>query len=177
MQRDGERVKCRVFLTYGDVDKAIVRAMEIDRFLKDEGLSVCTETKEAKIKSLNVNEWLEDALEKNDFIVICVDKTYKEFACQNVPTEKSDNEKNKTEKQYIFNLAQIKIVHEGMLNRKFIPVLIDGARHEDLPLVLQSTVAYQWPAQQKHLLNRLLGIKEFVPPELGATPTPIFERV
>lgn len=58
----------------------------------------------------------------------------------------------------------------GAINRKFIPVLLEGAEPEDRPLPLRPFTYYRLPVDQDALLRKLHGRPEVLPVPVGAVP-------
>lgn len=139
-----------VFLTYGD-ETSKNSVHEIFHFLKDNHVKPCVDFLEEKYRRSNVNQWLNDRIDKSSFIIVCVNSKYKNFVEEQ---RKCENE-NKNDAVAVDDRLQSLYIENGCLNYNIIPVLIDGAKFSSLPWQYKATTVYRWPEKKSELLDRI----------------------
>ncbi|XP_077968520.1 uncharacterized protein LOC144422687 [Styela clava] len=140
-----------VFLTYGD-EASIPSVIEIYKFLKQNLVEPHVDFMEQSIRNCNKNVWANDRIRESSFIIVCVNANYNQIVNKCMATADNDDASYAA---YTFNALQSMFIHNGCLNYKVIPVLIDGAVFSSLPLCFQSTDVYRWPDKRVELLDRI----------------------
>ncbi|XP_039270029.2 E3 ubiquitin ligase TRAF3IP2-like [Styela clava] len=166
-----------LFLTYGPHDERTVeKVKEIHDYLRTEQSIHChVDYKDLRTRSMNVNMWINDNLGR-DFVLVGIGKGYTEYTCSYLSTDDTDDP-NRSYNGSIFDRLQSEIIHNGCWNKRYIPILLDGATDDDLPSILRTTTLYHWPKDQQKLLDRLLGRQEFKPPLRGSRPIAVVKSV
>lgn len=166
----------KVFLTCGPPNEGTIKIVdELYEYLNKNEFQVTADYRETKLMKTNKNAWINDNFNEG-YVVLCINKNYLEYACRYRSTDVTDDQ-DRSYKESIFDRLQSEIIHNGSKNKRFIPVLIEGATHDHLPTVLQTTSAYSWPRDKNKLLNRLLQKQEYKSPQQGSKPKAVIKSV
>ncbi|XP_033751524.1 uncharacterized protein LOC117335557 [Pecten maximus] len=140
----------KVFVTYSnDSKRHIQRVLNLCRCLEKNGFTCCMDVYDHKmIDSIDKIEWCNQRFSEADFVLVCVSPNYLTEATCVV-----ENNESALHTAYIYQLMESEIQNGGAdIETRFIPVMFDGARPEDIPKVMHHRLCYLWPKQYRDLL-------------------------
>ncbi|XP_060072373.1 uncharacterized protein LOC132552240 [Ylistrum balloti] len=140
----------KVFVTYSnDCKRHIQRVLNLCRCLEKNGFTCCMDVNDRKmVDSHNKLEWCNQRFSEADFVLVCVSPNYLTEATCIV-----ENNDSALHTAYIYQLMESEIQSGGGdLETRFIPIMFDESRPEDIPKIMQHRLSYQWPKQYRDLL-------------------------
>ncbi|XP_069132241.1 LOW QUALITY PROTEIN: uncharacterized protein [Argopecten irradians] len=140
----------KVFVTYSnDSKRHIQRVLNLCRCLEKNGFTCCMDVYDHKMMdSHDKLEWCNQRFAEADFVLVCVSPNYLTEATCIV-----ENNENALHTAYIYQLMESEIQNGGTdLDTRFIPVMFDRSRPEDIPKVMNHRLCYMWPKQYRDLL-------------------------
>ncbi len=151
----------RVFISYShdsDAHEQAVRDLA-DR-LRQDGIDAWIDRYEPN-PSQGWPRWMQEQVEESRFVVLVCTETFKRRF--------DGKEKPGTGKGATWEgLLAIQVLYDsGMINEKLIPVLLDGASDEHIPLALKPYTHYRLPAGYDDLYRHLTRVQKVLAPPLG----------
>lgn len=160
-----------VFITYAEEQQnpAFKRVvLQLTKTLLSNGIQVRLDMLESTLMSMSVSSWLDDNIQKCDFVIVCVSPSYKAEVAQQDLLETPDPHSLHT--RYIYSRLLTEYIQNGSRNYRFIPVLMGGATRRDLPSWFLDTNVYEWPQQYEAIIYRLFRKEKYIQPRVGPPP-------
>jgi tetratricopeptide (TPR) repeat protein len=160
-----------VFISYSqDSNEHKDRVLELANRLRADGIDATIDQYETS-PAEGWPKWMDRHISKDDFVLVICTETYHRRVM-------GDEEKGKGRGiKWESTLTYQHIYDDDSLNTRFIPVLFDGGKTENVPMPLKGATFYFLPSQYDKLYHRLIKQPETVKPELGKLkPLPPLER-
>ena len=88
-----------------------------------------------------------------DFVLVCISQNYNIEATSPPPVPETEEAQKKVlHTSYVYELMQNELELNNDQNKRFIPLLFDGAKLDDIPVILQGSVMYNWPKQFRDVM-------------------------
>jgi tetratricopeptide (TPR) repeat protein len=160
-----------VFISYSqDSDEHNARVLELANRLRADGIDAVIDQYESS-PSEGWPKWMDRHIAKDDFVlVVCTETYYRRVI--------GDEEKGKGRGiKWESTLAYQHLYDNDSLNARFIPILFEDGKTENIPTPIKGATFYYLPAQYEKLYRRLTNQPETLKPELGKLrPLPSRER-
>ncbi|CAK8676772.1 unnamed protein product [Clavelina lepadiformis] len=176
MQTQAATPMKKVFITYANEDESHMRTIvQISQTLLRNSIEVTVDVLEQKEKAESVSKWLDKNLQKCDFVLICVSPKYYEIVLEDEPRQ-SDQQENNVNTRYIYRRIHNEYIHQGAINKRFIPVLVGTGKSSHVPGWLHDTKIFQWPDEYEDIIYRIFGQEKYIKPKPGQRPKYTIER-
>ncbi|OWF47967.1 uncharacterized protein LOC110453712 [Mizuhopecten yessoensis] len=139
----------KVFVTYSnDSKRHIQRVLNLCRCMEKNGFTCCMDVYDHKMDSHNKLGWVNQRFSEADFVLVCVSPNYlTEATCM------AENNESALHTAYVYQLMESEIQNGGAeIETRFIPIMFDGSRPEDIPKLMHHRLSYHWPKQYRDLL-------------------------
>ena len=160
-----------VFISYSqDSDEHNARVLELANRLRADGIDAVIDQYESS-PAEGWPKWMDRHIAKDDFVLVVCTETYYHRVM-------GDEEKGKGRGiKWESTLAYQHLYDNDSLNTRFIPILFEDGKTENIPAPIKGATFYFLPAQYEKLYRRLTNQPEMLKPELGKLrPLPSRER-
>ncbi|KAK6189808.1 hypothetical protein SNE40_001798 [Patella caerulea] len=156
----------KVLVTFAhDSDKHMQRVLSLCNCIEKNGFKCCVDiynrnhTSGKNGKSQNLS-FYKEKFEEADFILVCPSKKYHRDTCDD-SRAKDSSSSDGLHTKFLYDMMYREFTQNGNINKRFVPVILEGTSHDDLPRwLLNQTVKYTWPSQYKDLLWMLTRPEE-----------------
>jgi len=164
--------KIKVFISYSHAPEPHKQhVLKLANHLRSEGIdAVIDQYQESSPPPEGWQKWMDQQIDKSDFvIVVCTETYFRRIECSkddNVRKDDKDVKKGQGVK-WETALLYLDIYNNDSLNKRFIPVLLEGGDETYILRPLRSTTYYRYPEQYDALYRRLTGQPQVNIPEVG----------
>ncbi|XP_050409080.1 uncharacterized protein LOC126824021 isoform X2 [Patella vulgata] len=156
----------KVLVTFAyDSDKHMQRVLSLCNCIEKNGFKCCVDIYNRNHKSGKNGKseklaFYKEKFEEADFILVCPSKKYHKDTCDD-SRSKDSSSSDGLHTKFIYDMMYREFIQNGNNNKRFVPVILEGTSHDDLPRwLLNQTVKYTWPSQYKDLLWMLTRPEE-----------------
>jgi len=158
--------RSRVFISYShDSDAHRAAVLALAQRLRGDGQDVWIDQYE-QAPDRGWQQWMLDQLDRADFVLVVCTATYR----RRFEGKEEGMSGRGVDREARF-ISQ-ELYDEKGSNRRFLPVLLDGAEYDDIPRLLRTYQDYWLPRDHESLLGRLTQLAAVQPATLGSVRRP-----